>query len=77
MAGAAARLVQRRHAGASPAAWCSRAPSTVSFLALDAATGKELWSYDNQAATMAGPVSYAVDGSSTSRCRPGTGRRSS
>ena len=32
------------------------------FLALDASTGKELWSYDNQAATMAGPVSYAVDG---------------
>jgi quinohemoprotein ethanol dehydrogenase len=32
------------------------------FLALDAASGKELWSYDNQAATLAGPISYSVDG---------------
>ena len=32
------------------------------FLALDAKTGKELWSYDNQAATLAGPISYEVDG---------------
>ncbi|MGH9383631.1 MAG: PQQ-dependent dehydrogenase, methanol/ethanol family [Vicinamibacterales bacterium] len=32
------------------------------FLAMDAATGKELWSYDNQAATLAGPISYEVDG---------------
>ena len=32
------------------------------FLALDASTGKELWSYDNQAATLAGPISYEVDG---------------
>jgi quinohemoprotein ethanol dehydrogenase len=32
------------------------------FLALDAATGKELWSFDNQAATLAGPVSYEVNG---------------
>jgi quinohemoprotein ethanol dehydrogenase len=32
------------------------------FLALDATTGKELWSHDNQAATMAGPISYAVGG---------------
>ncbi len=32
------------------------------FLAVDASTGKPLWSHDNQAATMAGPVSYAVDG---------------
>lgn len=30
------------------------------FLALDAATGKQLWEYDNQAATLAGPVSYQV-----------------
>ena len=33
-----------------------------SFLALDAKTGEELWSYDNQAATLAGPISYEVDG---------------
>jgi quinohemoprotein ethanol dehydrogenase len=33
-----------------------------SFLALDAKTGEELWSYDNQAATLAGPISYQVDG---------------
>ena len=32
------------------------------FLAVDAKTGKELWSFDNQAATLAGPVSYEVDG---------------
>jgi quinohemoprotein ethanol dehydrogenase len=32
------------------------------FLAADAKTGKELWSFDNQAATLAGPVSYEVDG---------------
>ena len=32
------------------------------FLAMDAQTGKELWSYDNQAATLAGPVSYEVEG---------------
>ena len=32
------------------------------FLAMDARTGAELWSYDNQAATLAGPISYAVDG---------------
>jgi quinohemoprotein ethanol dehydrogenase len=31
------------------------------FLALDARTGEELWSYDNQAATLAGPISYRVD----------------
>jgi mono/diheme cytochrome c family protein len=29
---------------------------------MDAATGKELWSYDNQAATLAGPVSYEAGG---------------
>ena len=33
-----------------------------SFLAIDAKTGEELWSYDNQAATLAGPISYQVDG---------------
>ena len=32
------------------------------FLAVDAANGKQLWSYDNQAATLAGPVSYEMDG---------------
>ena len=32
------------------------------FLALDARTGKELWSHDNQAATLAGPVSFEVGG---------------
>jgi quinohemoprotein ethanol dehydrogenase len=32
------------------------------FLAMDASTGKELWSYDNQAATLAGPISYEIDG---------------
>jgi hypothetical protein len=32
------------------------------FLAMDAATGQELWSYNNQAATQAGPISYEVDG---------------
>jgi len=31
------------------------------FLAMDARTGRELWSYDNQAATLAGPISYEVD----------------
>jgi PQQ-dependent dehydrogenase (methanol/ethanol family) len=30
------------------------------FLALDATTGKTLWSADNQAATLAGPISFAV-----------------
>ena len=30
------------------------------FLALDAKTGKTLWSADNQAATLAGPISFAV-----------------
>jgi mono/diheme cytochrome c family protein len=29
---------------------------------MDAATGKELWSYNTQAATLAGPISYSVDG---------------
>ena len=32
------------------------------FLALDAKTGEELWSYNNRAATLAGPISYEVDG---------------
>ena len=32
------------------------------FLAVDAAGGKELWSHDNQAATLAGPISYEIDG---------------
>jgi mono/diheme cytochrome c family protein len=32
------------------------------FLALDVTSGKELWSYDNQAATLAGPISYSADG---------------
>ncbi|MGQ0648763.1 MAG: c-type cytochrome, partial [Gemmatimonadaceae bacterium] len=32
------------------------------FLAMNATSGHELWSYDNQAATLAGPISYEVDG---------------
>lgn len=32
------------------------------FRAYDARTGAQLWEYDNQAATMGGPISYAVDG---------------
>jgi outer membrane protein assembly factor BamB len=32
------------------------------FLAMEARTGRQLWSYDNQAATLAGPVSYEVGG---------------
>jgi PQQ-dependent dehydrogenase (methanol/ethanol family) len=32
------------------------------FLAMDARTGKTLWSTDNQAATLAGPVSYEING---------------
>ena len=32
------------------------------FLAHDATTGEQLWEYDNQAATQAGPISYEVDG---------------
>lgn len=32
------------------------------FRAYDARTGEQLWDYDNQAATMGGPISYAVDG---------------
>ena len=32
------------------------------FLALDARTGQTLWSTDNQAATLAGPISYEIDG---------------
>ncbi len=32
------------------------------FLALDAKTGKTLWSTDNQAATLAGPISYEIGG---------------
>lgn len=32
------------------------------FVAYDARTGKELWSFDNQAATLAGPISYEVNG---------------
>jgi mono/diheme cytochrome c family protein len=32
------------------------------FLAMDARTGKTLWSADNQAATLAGPVSYEAGG---------------
>ena len=32
------------------------------FLALDAKTGAEVWSYDNQAATLAGPITYEVGG---------------
>ena len=41
---------------------CSRATVDGRFLALDAKTGTELWSFDNQAATLAGPISYEVDG---------------
>ncbi|MBL8546903.1 MAG: PQQ-dependent dehydrogenase, methanol/ethanol family [Hyphomonadaceae bacterium] len=32
------------------------------FRAYNARTGERLWDYDNQAATMGGPVSYAIDG---------------
>jgi len=32
------------------------------FRAYDAATGAQLWEFDNQAATMGGPISYGVDG---------------
>ena len=32
------------------------------FLALDAASGKTVWSTDNQAATLAGPISYEIGG---------------
>ena len=32
------------------------------FVAYDAATGQELWRYATQAATLAGPISYEVDG---------------
>jgi PQQ-dependent dehydrogenase (methanol/ethanol family) len=32
------------------------------FLALDARTGKELWSFDNHLSTLAGPVTYAING---------------
>ena len=32
------------------------------FLALDARTGATLWSTDNQAATLAGPISYEIGG---------------
>jgi mono/diheme cytochrome c family protein len=32
------------------------------FRAYDARTGAQLWEFDNQAATMAGPISYQVDG---------------
>jgi quinohemoprotein ethanol dehydrogenase len=32
------------------------------FLAMDARTGKTLWSTDNQAATLAGPITYEIEG---------------
>jgi mono/diheme cytochrome c family protein len=32
------------------------------FLALDASSGKTLWSTDNQAATLAGAITYQIDG---------------
>src|SRR5262245_51518895 len=32
------------------------------FRAYNAQTGEQLWDFDNQAATMAGPISYAVNG---------------
>ena len=32
------------------------------FLAMDARTGKTVWSADNQAATLAGPISYEIGG---------------
>jgi mono/diheme cytochrome c family protein len=32
------------------------------FLALDARSGKTVWSTDNQAATLAGPISYEIGG---------------
>ena len=32
------------------------------FLALDAKTGKMVWSADNQAATLAGPITYSIAG---------------
>jgi len=32
------------------------------FLAMDAASGRELWSFDNHLATLAGPISYEIDG---------------
>jgi len=32
------------------------------FRAYDARSGEQLWDYDNQAATMGGPISYAVNG---------------
>jgi len=32
------------------------------FVAMDAASGRELWSFDNHLATLAGPISYEIDG---------------
>jgi outer membrane protein assembly factor BamB len=32
------------------------------FLALDARTGRQLWEFDNQIATLAGPITYEIDG---------------
>lgn len=32
------------------------------FRALDAASGEQLWEFDNRAATLAGPIAYDVDG---------------
>jgi PQQ-dependent dehydrogenase (methanol/ethanol family) len=32
------------------------------FLALDGRTGRQLWAYDNQVPTLAGPITYSVNG---------------
>ena len=32
------------------------------FVAFDAKTGRQLWEYDNQLATLAGPITYEIDG---------------
>ncbi len=56
-----------------PAGWCSRAPAPARFTALDASSGKELWSAPVQTGVVAAPISYSIDGEQYVAIVVGTG----
>ena len=60
-----------------PAALCSRARATDSSWRSTPGPGKTLWSTDNQAATLAGPISYEIGGEQYVAVRPATAAPSS
>ena len=64
---------QWRRAVGRPADWCSRARARALFTALDAASGKELWSTGTQTGVVAAPITYEIDGEQYVAIMAGTG----